>query len=51
MLKSFVSRFRSDPSAYLRDIAEQQVPAKLKPIVIRFVIEKKFEFQDLTQYI
>ena len=35
MLKSLVPKpkFRSDLSVLLRDIAEKQVPAKLKPIV------------------
>ena len=40
MLKPLVPKFRPDPSARLKDIAEKQVPAKLKPIVeaIRYVI-------------
>ena len=33
MLKPLVYKFRSDISALFRDIAEKQVPAKLKPIV------------------
>ena len=33
MLKPLVAKFRSDISVRLRDIAEKQVPAKLKPIV------------------
>ena len=33
MLKLLVPRFRPDLSARLKDIAEKQVPAKLKPIV------------------
>ena len=33
MLKHPVPKFRSDLSVHLRDIAEKQVPAKLKPIV------------------
>ena len=33
MLKPFVPKFRSDLSVRLRDIAEKQVPTKLKPIV------------------
>ena len=33
MLKPLVAKFRSDLSVHLRDIAEKQVPAKLKPIV------------------
>ena len=33
MLKPVVPWFRPDPSAHLKDIAEKQVPAKLKPIV------------------
>ena len=33
MLKPIVPKFRSDLSVRLRDIAEKQVPAKLKPIV------------------
>ena len=34
MLKPFVPTFRSDLSVHLKDIAEKQVPAKLKPIVV-----------------
>ena len=33
MLKPLVPKFRPDLSARLKDIAENQVPAKLKPIV------------------
>ena len=33
MLKSPVPKFRPDLSARLKDIAEKQVPVKLKPIV------------------
>ena len=33
MLKPIVSRFRSNLSVCLGDIAEKQVPAKLKPLV------------------
>ena len=33
MLKPLVPRFRPDLSVRLRDIAEKQVPAKMKPIV------------------
>ena len=33
MLKPLVPKFRSDLSVRLRDIAEKQVPEKLKPIV------------------
>ena len=33
MLKPVVPKFRSDLSARLKDIAEMQVPMKLKPIV------------------
>ena len=33
MLKPLVSKFSSDLSVRLRDIAEKQVPAKMKPIV------------------
>ena len=33
MLKPPVSKFRSDLSVRLKDIAEKQVPVKLKPIV------------------
>ena len=32
MLKPFLPRFRPDLSARLKDIAEKQVPPKLKPI-------------------
>ena len=32
-MKPLMSQFRSDLSVRLRDIAEKQVPAKLKPIV------------------
>ena len=35
MLKTPMSKFCSDLSVRLRDIAEKQVPAKLKPIVGR----------------
>ena len=34
MLKPLVPKFRSDLSIRLRDIAEKQVPVKLKPIVV-----------------
>ena len=34
MLKALVSKFRSDLSVRLSDIAEKQVPAKLKLIVV-----------------
>ena len=33
MLKTLVAKFRPDLSARFKDIAEKQVPAKLKPIV------------------
>ena len=33
MLKTLESKFRPDLSARLKDIAEEQVPGKLKPIV------------------
>ena len=33
MLKILVPKFRPDLSTRLKDIAEKQVPAKLKPIV------------------
>ena len=33
MLKALVPNFRPELSAPLKDIAEKQVPAKLKPIV------------------
>ena len=33
MLKPLVPKFRSDLSVRLKDIAEKQVPVKLKPIV------------------
>ena len=33
MLKPLMPKFRPDPSARLKDIAEKQVPAKLKPTV------------------
>ena len=38
MLKPLVSKFRSDLSVRLRDIAVKQVPAKLKPIVVLCVL-------------
>ena len=38
MLKPLVPEFRSDLSARLRDIAEKQVPVKLKPIEVVCVI-------------
>ena len=34
MLKPLVPKFRSDISVGLRDIAEKQVPAELKPIIV-----------------
>ena len=34
ILKPLMPKFRSDLSFRLRDIAENQVPAKLKPIVV-----------------
>ena len=34
MLKPLVPKFRQDISARLKDIAEKQAPAKLKPIVV-----------------
>ena len=34
MLKSFVPKYRSDLSVRLKDVAEKQVPVKLKPIVV-----------------
>ena len=37
MFKPLVPKFRSDLSVRLRDIAEKQVPAKLKPIVVFYV--------------
>ena len=37
MLKPLMPKFRSDLSARLRYIAERQVPAKLKPIVVFYV--------------
>ena len=33
-MKLLVPKFRPDPFARLRDIAEKQVPAELKPIVV-----------------
>ena len=38
MLKPLVPKFRSDLSVRLKDIAEKQVPVKLKPIVVIPVI-------------
>ena len=37
MLKPPMSKFRSDISARLRNIAEKQVPEKLKPIVVNLM--------------
>ena len=34
MLKPLVPKIRPDLSACLKDIAEEQVPAKLKPILV-----------------
>ena len=34
MLKPIVPKFRSDLSVHFKDIAEKQVPAELKPIVV-----------------
>ena len=36
MLKPVVAKFRLDLSVRLKDIAEKQVPVKLKPIVLSF---------------
>ena len=38
MLKPVVPNFRSHLFAYLNDIAEKQVPAKLKPMVVHQII-------------
>ena len=40
MLKPLVPKFRSDLSFRLRDIAEKQIPVKLKPIVGRLYLGK-----------
>ena len=37
MLKPLVHKFCPDLFAHLKDIAEKQVPAKLKPIVAGYV--------------
>ena len=34
ILKPFVHKFRSDLFARFKDVAEEQVPEKLKPIVV-----------------
>ena len=47
MLKPIEPKFRPDLSARLRDIAEKQIPAKLKPIVgvyWRFLTAKPCHF-------
>ena len=36
ILKPPMSKFRSDLSVCLRNIAEKQVPAKLKPIIVNY---------------
>ena len=38
MFKPLMPKFRPDPSARLKDIAEKQVPAKLKLIVVQRVL-------------
>ena len=49
MLKPLVPKFRSDPSAHLRDIAEKQVPAKMKPIVGPIVATQLHSTIPMTQ--
>ena len=40
MLKHPVPKFRSDLSVRLRDVAEKQVPAKLKRIVVDYTTKR-----------
>ena len=42
MLKPIMPKFRPNQSVRLKDIAEKQVPAKLKPIVV-FSLNLKME--------
>ena len=42
MLKPLVPKFRSDLSVRLRNIAEKQVPEKLKPIIGIGIIISRF---------
>ena len=37
MLKPIMPKFHSDLSVRLRDIAEKQVPVRLKPIVVTYL--------------
>ena len=39
MLKPLVPKFRPELSVRLKDIAEAQVPAKLKPIVVSALLD------------
>ena len=44
MLKPLAPKFRSDLYVRLGDIAEKQVPAKLKPIVVTFLRKNTGKF-------
>ena len=46
MLKPRMPKFRPDLSARLKDIAEEQVPAKLKPIVGDVTSQCRVQKQD-----
>ena len=50
MLKPVVPKFRLDLSVRLKDIAEKQFPAKLKPIVSVVKISGKIELIALDEY-
>ena len=52
MLKALVPKFRSDLPVPLRDIAEERVPTKLKPIVgVRRIVCRRCHFLDIPQCI
>ena len=54
MLKPLVPKFRPDLSVRLRDIAEEQVPVKLKPMVFtsgaRSAERSSFLVTDTSEY-
>ena len=50
MLKPLVPKFRLDLSVRLKDIAENMVPAKLKPIESVVKISGKIELIALDEY-
>ena len=48
MLKPPVPKFRPNPSVHFKDIAEKQVPAKLKPIVGVSTVWIEAEFGEIA---